>query len=181
MKIAFTGSHSTGKTTLLNDAILRLKNKRLSYITEIARNIINRGYPLNMDANIDSYVHYINDQLKAEKAMCESSIFISDRTLLDPLAYSLVNRDLPRPFIPDHFISMMEGIWLLEKDNYDLYMYFPIEFPMCSDGVRPTDEVYRSNVSNKILELLTKYKVPHIHVTGSPTERLNILLDTLTL
>ena len=53
MKIAFTGSHSTGKTTLLNDAKPILTAKGLSYVTEVARHIIQRGYPLNMDANVE--------------------------------------------------------------------------------------------------------------------------------
>lgn len=179
MKIAFTGSHGTGKTTLLNDAKPILAPYGLSNVTEVARRIIQKGYPLNMDANVDSYIHYINDQLNAEKAMPEASIFISDRTLLDPLAYALVNKELPRPYIPDYFIEMMENVWLLEKERYDIYIYFPVEFPMQIDNVRPDDEVYRLAVGKKILELLKKHKIPHIIVSGTPKQRLDYLLNTI--
>lgn len=179
MKIAFTGSHGTGKTTLLNDAKPILAPRGMSYVTEVARRIIQRGYPLNMDANVDSYTHYINDQLNAEKVMSISSIFISDRTLLDPLAYALVNRELPRPYIPDYFIEMMENVWLLEKERFDIYVYFPIEFPMQIDNIRPEDEDYRRAVGEKMLELLMKHNVPHITVSGTPQQRLERLLELI--
>ena len=54
MRIAFTGSHSTGKTTLLNDIIKYCGGDiKINSITEVARKIIVKGYPLNQDANID--------------------------------------------------------------------------------------------------------------------------------
>ena len=103
MRIAFTGSHSTGKTTLLNDIIKYCGGDiKINSITEVARKIIVKGYPLNQDANIDSYIHYINDQLNEENTyMYECDLFISDRTLLDPVAYAMVNSQLPRPYIPE--------------------------------------------------------------------------------
>ena len=179
MKIAFTGSHGTGKTTLLNDVKPILASRGLSYVTEVARRIIQRGYPLNMDANVDSYIHYINDQLNAETTMVDCSIFISDRTLLDPLAYALVNNELPRPYIPEYFIEMMQNVWLLEKDRYDLYVYFPVEFSMQIDNVRPQDEIYRWAVGDKIAALLGEHKISHIVMSGSPSERVDSLLQVI--
>ncbi len=175
MKIAFTGSHCTGKTTLLNQMKIIFQNADFQYVTEVARGIINRGYPLNMDANMDSYVHYINDQLKAEKRMQSCDLFISDRTLLDPLAYALVNKKLPRPYIHDYFIDMMESIWLLEKEQYDLYIYFPIEFPLIYDGVRPEDEQYRKDIDDQIAQLLKRNNVNFLKITGSPGERCDFM------
>lgn len=183
MKLAFTGTHVTGKTTLLHaydkyyQALSNKQDKKFGYITGIARQIIKRGFPLNKDGNIDSYVNYINDQLEAEKEMNGFDYFISDRTLLSPLAYALTNRSLPRPYIPDYFINMMENIWLLEKDRYDLYIYFPVEFPMSEkDDIHPPDEEYRVQVDIKMRELLERHDIPHIHMTGSPEERLSKLI-----
>jgi hypothetical protein len=100
--------------------------------------------------------------------------------LLDPLAYALVNRELPRPYIPDYFIETMENVWLLEKERYDIYVYFPVEFPMQFDNVRPDDEVYRNRVGDKILELLRKHKIPYIAASGSPKERLATLTSAIS-
>lgn len=177
MKIAFTGTHSTGKTTLLNDFNnVIIKDCVVHSVTEVAREIINKGYPLNMDATTHSYMHYINDQLTEElRYMSNCDLFISDRTLLDPVAYAIVNSKLPRPYIPNYFIEMMENIWLLEKDRYDIYIYFPIEFDICIDGVRPIDDVYRIDVDKEIYRLLNKYNVNYIVISGAPEERVEQL------
>lgn len=180
VKIAFTGAHCTGKTTLLNDIESSLSGKTiLKSVTEVARRIIERGYPLNMDATVDSYIHYINDQLKEEEQMEGCDLFISDRTLLDPVAYAMINSKLPRPYIPQYFIEMMENVWLLEKDKYDFYVYFPIEFEMEADGVRPIDDRYRKDIDKMIKTLLEKYKIKYIRVTGNKEERKNYLLSII--
>lgn len=185
MKIAFTGTHVTGKTTLLKDFENYLKNNpdsnySFGYISGIARSIISRGFPLNKDGNIHSYVNYINDQLEAEKNMSDYDIFISDRTLLSPLAYATANQSLPRPFIPEYFIKMMENVWLLEKERYDLYIYFPIEFPMnVTDGIHIADEKYRQLIDIAIVELLNKFEVKYITISGNQNERLKKLINII--
>ncbi len=180
MRIAFTGSHCTGKTTLLNQ-IEKYIPQACNYksVSEVARNIIKRGYPLNAEANEDSYIHYIRDQLIAEKEMQKFDVFISDRTLLDPLAYAMVNKTLPRPYVHDYFIEMMENIWYNEKEKYDFYIYFPIEFPLVLDGVRPSEDKYREDVDKTILFLLNKYNVKYYTMKGTPAEREEFMLDLL--
>lgn len=183
MKIAFTGAHCTGKTTLLTDIcqMAEEKNIKVGSITEVARRIINKGYPLNMDANVDSYIHYINDQLAAEnEKMNKCKIFISDRTLLDPVAYARVNSRLPRPYIPQYFIEMMQRVWLMEKERYDLYVYFPIEFGLEMDGVRPFDETYRYDIDKEIISLLEENNINYVTINGSPEERTKYLFSILT-
>jgi nicotinamide riboside kinase len=180
MNIAFAGTHGTGKTMLLNQMIKIFdKDSSFKYVTEVARKIIQRGYPLNQEANTDSYIHYINEQLKAENDIFDSSLFISDRTLLDPLAYALVNKSLPRPYVQDYFIEMLERVWLLEKEQYDLYVYFPIEFPMTFDGIRPEDEEYRRNVDKMIHTLLNKHEINYIEIHGTLIERESLLLEII--
>ena len=187
MKIAFTGTHVTGKTTLLKDCERYILHKldgkySFGYISGIARGIIQRGFPLNKDGNIYSYVNYVNDQLEAEKSIDNYDVFISDRTLLSPLAYATANQSLPRPFIPDYLIEMIENVWLMEKERYDLYVYFPVEFPMGSlDSIHPSDEEYRQLVDRTIVKLLNKFDVRYITMTGNQNERLQRMLDILNI
>jgi len=188
MNIAFTGTHLTGKTTLLNDFSKHIASVgedshlhgcSFDYITGIARRIIKRGFPLNKDGNVYSYINYINDQLEEEKRMI-TDIFISDRTILSALAYATTNKELPRPFIPDYLIQMIENVWLLEKQRYDLYLYFPIEFPMTgADRVHPADDEYRKKIDVTIHRFLEQYNVHHIHISGSQEERLDTLVSII--
>ena len=135
---------------------------------------------MNKDGNVYSYINYINDQLNAEKEMDLYDVFISDRTLLSPLAYSLVNRTLPRPFIPDYLIEMIENVWLMEKNRYDLYLYFPIEFEMSvKDAIHPLDADYRKHVDSMIHSLLIKHNVNFTTISGSREERLSRLITII--
>lgn len=182
MVIAFTGTHVTGKTTLLNDYLhytSSINHRRtVGYITGIARSIIDRGFPLNKDGNVYSYINYVNDQLNAEKAINQYDDFICDRTLLSPLAYSSVNRSLPRPYIPDYLIEMIENVWLLERSRIDLYAYFPIEFDMVAkDDIHPSDEKYRRQIDEMIYSLLLRHNVNFVVIAGTREERLNKLIS----
>lgn len=182
MVVAFTGTHVTGKTTLLNDYLdycaSKNSDKTIGYITGIARNIIARGFPLNKDGNVYSYINYVNDQLNAEKAIDLYDDFICDRTILSCVAYASVNRDLPRPYIPDYLIEMLENVWLLEKDRIDLYVYFPIEYEMpYLDDIHPADEEYRKKVDQMIHSLLIKHNINFITMTGDKKERLKTLVS----
>ncbi|VFQ42405.1 ATP/GTP-binding protein [Desulfoluna butyratoxydans] len=176
MKIAFTGAHSTGKTTLLHE-FSRIYDGKVVSITEVARTIISNGYPLGMDANVDSYINYVNEQLKSEFLYknVQYDILISDRTILDTVTYAKVNRRLPRPFIPDSLIEMLENVWLLEKENYDLYVYFPIEFGLVNDGVRPEDLEYQKDVDAMALRLLEQHSVNFVRITGNVAARVEQL------
>lgn len=182
MKVAFAGAHSTGKTILLNNLCEALREKNIPFacINEIARKIINRGYPLNQDATIESYICYINTQLSEEnEKMNTEKLFFSDRTLLDPVAYETVNARLFKRDIPYGFVDMMKRIWLLEKDRYDLYVYFPIEFELEMDGIRPKDANYRIAVDKEIIALLNENNINYIKVSGSVDERKEYLLSYL--
>lgn len=182
MVIAFTGTHVTGKTTLLNDYLKYTAStdngRTVGYITGIARSIISRGFPLNKDGNMDSYINYVNDQLNAEKQIFQYDDFICDRTLLSPLAYSSVNRTLPRPYIPDYLIEMLENVWLLEKSRIDLYAYFPIEFDMpYTDEIHTSDEKYRRQIDEMIYSLLLRHNVNFTVITGTREKRLKKLIS----
>ena len=81
MRVSITGSHSTGKTTLLG-AVRELLDEggtsTVGLIGEVARRVIAMGFPLNQDATVDSYLNYIWLQLHEERVHCERHV-ISDR------------------------------------------------------------------------------------------------------
>lgn len=182
MKIAFTGTHSSGKTTLIKYVIEQLKDLDVITIQNITRTIIKRGFPLGKDSTVDSYMIYVGEQLKSERHTKNQNynLIISDRTVLDTVAYALSNIQLPRPFIPVYCINMLKEIWLREKDFYDLYVYLPIEFPMVIDGIRDVDEDYRHLVDTNIGNLLQENDINFITLRGTVEERFNLLYNKIS-
>lgn len=171
IRVAIAGSHGVGKTTLACSLANHYKDLKVTLNTQIARSLIRKGYPLGKEATSESYVQYIIAQLSAEQESLNCDLFISDRTLLDPLSYAVVNSKTVDSVVPQSIIEMMKRIWLLELQQYSLYLFVPIEFSMQRDGIRPEGNEYRALVEKQMVQLLEEYHVRYIRVSGTPEER----------
>ena len=170
MRIVLTGSHSTGKTSLANavrDALAAKGVTDVAMVREVGRDLIESGVPLNEDITSDACVRYITKQLQRERA-CGNRHVISDRSLLDLLAYVLVNDDARTPA---SYRAMLEEIVHVESLRYDQYVFLPVEFALMPDPVRPAGEPYRQAVSDMIRRLLAQFGLPVLKIRGSLEER----------
>lgn len=181
-KVTFIGAHSTGKTTLLNKIIEKNNEMKIAKIDEVARKVIDKGYPLNKETMDVSYMYYISKQLEYERKLnnCEFDLLISDRTIIDLLAYTIVNKTYPQSTMTNEFLEMLHNLFLLHNNYYDLYVYFPIEFPMVLDTTRPNDEDYRKKIDNTMLKLLNDYDLNYLSVNGSCEERYEMFSDYIS-
>jgi nicotinamide riboside kinase len=176
MRISISGTHSTGKTCLLNscyEKMIRLYPFKIRKIDEVARKVISKGFPLNQDATVESYIHYIYFQMEEERNAITEHV-ISDRSLVDLLAYIRVNSDKR---IPNSFQKMLEEILWVESKFFNLYCYLPIEFPLLIDDVRPVDEIYRKLVDKMIRSILKEYKLNFVEISGTIENRTNQLVE----
>jgi nicotinamide riboside kinase len=175
--IAFVGAHSSGKSSLINAYVGTHSSLRIHLITGITRAIIDRGFPLEKNSTVDSYSNYVRDQLRAERSIRDrdTSLLLSDRTVLDAASYAKVNSELPRPSVPDYFVEALLEIALVEASRFDMFVYCPVEFPMAPDLYRPLDEPYREKVSLQLKAFLEEYSLPHVIVSGDIPSRLAIV------
>jgi len=175
MRIAFIGADSTGKTTLIDKLSQSYSHRKVLTIKNVTRGVISKGFPLGKKATMESYANYINDQLKREREAEDEGfeLLLSDRTILDTIAYSKVNNEVTHNILPDYFIQMLCEVWRLEARSYALYVHCPVEFPLVEDGIREADSQYRFLVGEKIKDLLQEYEVPHINASGSVQTRLD--------
>jgi nicotinamide riboside kinase len=169
MRIAITGAHSTGKTTLIDRFSELYPAKRLHVIRGVARGVIARGFLMGKASTVDGWINYIGDQLRAERQsnLASFDLLFSDRTVLDALGYALANRNMLKQEIPGYFVDMLLEIALRQTQFYDLYAFIPIEFPMTPDGVRDEDEAYRSRVSDEIHGVLAAHNINYVKLKGS--------------
>ena len=180
-KLAFVGTHSSGKSTLIDAYLAEETGTSVEVIRGIARAVVKRGFPLAKGSTVDSYTNYIRDQLSQERQLADSKadLLFSDRTVLDAASYARVNSGLPRPFVPDYFVEMLLEVALLEARRYDLFVYCSAEFPMVPDPFRPEDEPYRQKVGDQVRKFLEEHGLPHINATGDVPTRLEILKDAI--
>jgi len=203
MRIAISGTYSTGKTTTA---------LALSFLTGITtthartmREILPTTFPgkrlekCNFHELMELGMRRLSERIIAEQVL--GNEFISDGCPLQEWIYSTTRMKtglnpsekpwkikLHKKFFSSEWnvfencISAFgNSVKKYTESHYDVIIHLPVEFPFVADGHRPTSEIYR-NESEKLLcgtynELNTKL----IEVGGSLEQRLVRIVKALNL
>lgn len=193
VQINFTGSSSTGKTTILKRMTPVMDELGEDYIigTEVVRNLIKEcDVPINEQGTVCTQSMIFNAYRKFLDSHRDKH-YVSDRCLIDPVAYTAAAIDLLREKDGPEYDSMVELYGRQMGELLDVCkegllshaFYFPIEFATVADGVRSTDESYRSLVDDKIRVILKilSLNTPFTYtvVSGTVEERMEIVKSVI--
>lgn len=174
-RIAFTGAQGTGKTTLLE----MFKDSGVNVITEVVRKLARTGIPINTDGT--------NETQKAvfdafTKELSQPISYITDRCHVDALAYTKAQVARGKVDTDVFYNQLVEAAKFFDENPDIVVCYFPIEFGVIDDGVRSTDEEYRHEIDENVLDILDTLGIDYVTVSGSPEERFNqvkMILETM--
>ena len=176
-QIVLSGTQSTGKSTILQDLKPYSQFEGYTFITEVFRDL-KKEYNINLNEKSDVISQTLGFDKYIELFMRNKDKgFISDRSLIDVLAYTKYlyeNKSISWEF----YVAQLMIFEEFHKVYFNkfTYYYFPIEFPVVGDDVRSIDENYRKAIDNNILQLFEIFKINLIVVKGSIGERLKIFL-----
>ena len=167
VKIAFVGSFSTGKTTLAN---LFAREWDYPLLPEVAREVVELGFPLDQSATAETETLIFLKQWRAEAV---HDRFVADRSIYDVLAYAdWVMDHSPTERKEDHLWYEAREIAVLDlRARYDHVFYLPIEFPIVLDGLRPDDTGFQADIDRRIRHLLETEDVSFHTLTGPVEDR----------
>ncbi|MCK4665924.1 AAA family ATPase [Candidatus Dependentiae bacterium] len=187
MEIPIIGSHKLGKTTLFN--AIRASPPivpNFHFMEEIA---------LNEIVDADTFFKYMEVQerildihLRRSKwAKKEGVNIISDRCLIDNLAYMIISKYSPYLYAfsrtYDSTLKVLEELSPTVREaishlhDYDLVFYVPIEFKYGSPSKE--EMLYQENVDDVIKRILKVYEIKHYVVKGSVEERRDFVIETI--
>jgi nicotinamide riboside kinase len=174
VKIAFVGSFSTGKTTLAN---LFAREWDYPLLPEVARQVVELGFPLDQSATAETETLIFLKQLRAEMS---HERFVADRSIYDVLAYAdwvMEHQDRTRK--ENHLWYESREIAMFDlRARYDHVFYLPIEFPIVLDGLRPDDTGFQADIDRRIRTLLETADVSFHTLTG-PVDARRAQVDAL--
>lgn len=184
-RIALTGAHGVGKTTLAETAVqtLRAKGVAVSLTPEVPRVICDlakdpvffrRG---NNTALKQALLLYGQTQIEYQKSQQGSSILVCDRALLDHWAYT--KHFFSEEFKNDGVLDLYEHFISDYCRSYNRLFYIPIEFPPLDDGTRESDEAFQRSIDEIILQFLSDNHLPYSTVTGSVEQRCQQIIGEL--
>jgi len=181
MRIAFTGTASTGKTTLIKELFKRAEFKQfeLIFLTTDARYILDSLGFKQMDLMTKEQKKYFQQIYLEKKIDLESNRnnIIVDRSFVDVASYWLVREC-------DNDISLagklVDDASRLTK-KYDLHFYFPYGIiPFEDDGYRSRDEEQRKQIGEQIKHFLEEWGIKYVQMnTPILSERVNMVLTQL--
>jgi len=143
LKIGFTGTHGTGKTTAMYDLACLLKKEGfdVNIVTEVAR-----SHPAHLPINLKSTAEsqtWIFAKMIEKELEARGQIIICDRTLLDAFAYTYriapETANAMMPFINHHMKSY----------NLLFYMEPNLDY-LKADGIREIDPKFQKDIKNII-------------------------------
>ena len=162
MKVAISGAHSQGKTTLvkyLQDTGLLIDYK---FKTSLTRGMQEAGYNINEDGD---EVTQLAIMTKHFQRLNEKGDVIYDRCALDGYAYSMsLIKDL-------NILDIIRDLFLVMIDRYDIVFYVEPELPLIEDGQRTVNKDFFDSVVQSFDCIIKSYAIPVVRLSGSVEER----------
>jgi hypothetical protein len=163
MIIAFSGAHSTGKTTMANEVYGSLP-ERLKGRVELATGLGRKcPYPLNKNATAKTQLWLYEEHLKILERNPEDKVILCDRTVADVISYTqwlIDNRSIGMAsYVPEHWRINERYRHLFSRENWKhpsfkkghkyhaVYVTSPMPGSAVEeDGARDPDVVYRDGI-----------------------------------
>lgn len=158
MKIAFIGTHGTGKTTLCYNLVGELKKQNINadMVKEVARL---SPLPVNRQTSIEAQTWILMTQVAEEIASASRhDVVVCDRSVLDNYAY------LAFAFGRQKAIERFVDFWM---KSYDVLFKVPVVDAPSEDGFRDTDQFFIRSIDQLVDALLLEKKVPHQRLDAS--------------
>lgn len=156
MKIGFTGSQGTGKTTLAKSLLKEKDFADFTFVPSTARRGEKEGFTVNRDADPLSQLLTTVGRITAEyETSATASHTISDRTPLDSLAYTTYQfNSVWTDFNSKYYWEVSYKLVEKHMKDYDFIFYFPPYWAPKDDGLRDPDPGYQKDIDHLVFELL---------------------------
>ena len=162
MKIAISGAHSQGKTTLVNYLQDTGMLTEFDFMTSLTRGMQESGYNINEDGDEVTQLAIMAKHF--QRLSCRGNI-IYDRCALDGYAYSMsLVKDLK-------VLDIIRDMFLLMVDRYDIIFYVEPELDLVEDGQRTVNKDFFDSVVQSFDCIIKSYAIPVIRLSGSVEER----------
>lgn len=172
MKIALTGSSSSGKTTLARSLMENPKFVELAgeFVTEDARSLLRTLGHQSMDEMTRAEQREFQERYLEQKAANEldRECFLVDRSYVDVAAYWLVRDGFDLPLDEQ---ERFEHTCCELARNYDIHIHFPFgQISFASDGYRSEDVEFHERIATKIHDLLRGWDIEHVTIESPNLE-----------
>lgn len=182
MIVVLTGSHSCGKSTLVEffrgkEGFVCVDSVTRKTATKEERKIDGSENLDDVQMRILDNILEATDELLRMEKEDPDKVYLVDRCAFDFVAYSRAFYGSGKISWPcqDKIEEACKDLW----KAYDLVCYLGIEFNIVDDGVRSLDETLRKKVDREILDQVLWNPVKAVQLRGSVRQRVQTLYDAI--
>lgn len=175
LRIGFCGAHGVGKTKLAKKLSLELD---LPLISHVPRTVKGLGLDLNKNATINTQIAVWLGQITEQVEIYE---FVTDRTLVDYLAYAKIMVDESGNEIDEFIVNALSNLtFSLFNSQYTIIFYLPPNDEYIkNNGFRSRDKSYQGQVDELIKHYLSCFNVDYFPLQGSELKRHKLAMEYL--
>lgn len=178
MKVAITGTYSSGKTTLAHACEL---DTGIPFVRgDTIRQIVQKNFPNKRYEDLTKEEFWLLEKLGLEARIVaeeEKNEFIADGCTINSVAYAITECGEEVRTKPE--FNEFERTAMSNARKYTHLIYLPPEIPFDNDGLRPRSEEFRQEINQGIVKLLQDF--PFFTVTGSVERRVEQVREILGL
>jgi len=175
LSFGISGAPGAGKTSIVDEVFRRASLKyQVLASKDVSRSLARRGVRVNTESQTDDYLAFLSVRVR-DMLQLRADLVIYDRTLLDVLVFMELNghasgwlKDLTQELIR----------W--QTGQLSLYFYVPVEFEAQGDGCRITDPEINRQIDRITVGLLREHRPDFIPLTGSISERVRTVFESLS-
>ncbi|MEQ1808650.1 MAG: AAA family ATPase [Terricaulis sp.] len=184
MRIAITGTHSTGKSSFLDALQQRLGAAGLTSarVDDLARTARDLGFPILRDHTFASTLWIMSDGLRRElEVLLRAPIVLIDRPPLDALGYLNAALETRKDSIAVSERAVLENLVTAYTPVYDVLIMTELDPTIPLGPDRDDDEVFRRLAGDHIRQLVTNSEIPHLVLRSSNREEtIETVLDRVS-
>ena len=175
MKIVFTGSGSTGKSTLLRELQKDPRFKDYKFFDSITKTAQDMGLKINTEGE-DSTQKAI---MSIHEEVLKNDNFIASRCSLDCISYTVYlynHGNISQSVFDELYDKFLELV-----KQYDLIFYIKPEFKPKDNGLRSTDQHFIDEVAENFEEIIQRENLNVHTLHGTVEERMSQIYGVLNV
>ena len=175
MRVAITGAHGVGKSTLAEELSEVLA---VPVLSTPGRTLAARGLPVNEDATVASQSVAWLLQYRFER---DQPAWVTPRSLVDVWAYTVQasRRAAPTPLEAALLEELERSTPLAVAERYDHLIYIPPRIELQADDVRPSGEAFQRATDEAIVGALAQWSIPHTELDVLDRSAVQAVIDRL--
>jgi len=175
MRVAITGAHGVGKSTLADQLAAVLG---VLVLSTPGRTLAGRGLPVNEEATVTSQTLAWLLQYRFERGQSD---WVAPRSLIDVWAYTVqaAERHEPTPVESALLEELERSTPIAVAERYDHLIYIPPRIALQGDDVRPSGEAFQRSTDEAIVSALARWQIPHTTLDVRDRSAVQALIDRL--